>query len=183
MVIGYDIDFNFILPDTICVELVKTVYDPQIPCEFHTIPLQQELDSMLASCIPFFGIPIFSNLDSSNKSIIIGHKFRNTQSDNKYNVDVYSYCVKKKCFDILPQFTFCTLYISNYPTSSSSYASLPFKFKLLKSPFIDLNTISINPKCVSLYLSKNNNYKPMFLNQKVNQIKIKYLNWDEYVHN
>ncbi|CAB4426316.1 unnamed protein product [Rhizophagus irregularis] len=181
IVIGYDTDFNFILPDTIGVELVKNVYNPQNPCEFHTIPLQQELHSMLASCIPFFGIPIFSNLDSSNNSIIIGHKFHNTQSDNKYNVDVYSYCVKKKCYEILPQFTFCTLYISNYPTSSSSYASLPFKFKfkLLKrnSPFIDLNTIScsINPKCVSLYLSKNNNYKPMFLNQKINQIKIKYL--------
>ncbi|PKY49229.1 hypothetical protein RhiirA4_465110 [Rhizophagus irregularis] len=180
MVIGYDINFNFILPDTIGVELIKNGYNPQNPCEFYTIPLQQELESMLARDKPFFGIPIFSNLDSSNKSIIIGHKFSNNQSNNKFNVDVYSYCVKKKRYDTLPKFTFCTLYISNYPTSSS-YASLPFNFKLLKSPFINLNTDScsinpsINPKCVSLYLSKNNNYKPMFLKQEINQIKIKYL--------
>ncbi|GBB84211.1 hypothetical protein RclHR1_10830002 [Rhizophagus clarus] len=176
MVIGYDIDFNFILPDTIGVELVKNICNPLNPCEFYSIPLQRELDSMLTSCLPFFGIPVLNNLDSSNKSIIIGHKFRNTQLDNVFNVDVYSYCVKKKCFDKLPRFIFCTLYISNYPASSSSYASLPFNFKLLGNPFIDLNTASINPKCVSLYLSKNNNYKPMFLKQKINQIKIKYLN-------
>jgi hypothetical protein len=180
MVIGYDINFNFILPNTIGVELVKTVCNPLNPCEFYSIPLQRELDSMLASCIPFFGIPILNNLDSSNKSIIIGHKFRNTQSDNLFNVDVYSYCVKKKCYDKLPRFIFCTLYISNYSNITNSYESLPFNFKLMKNPFIDLNNTNnnsiINPKYVSLYLSKSDNYKPMFVNQKINQIKIKYLN-------
>jgi hypothetical protein len=175
MVIGYDMDFNFILPDSIGVELIKNAYNPQNPREFHSIPLQQKLNSMITDGIPFFGIPVLNDLDSSNKSIIIGHNFCNTRSDNKVNVDIYSYCLKKKRYEKLPQFIFCTLIISDHPTSNF-YASLPFNFKFLRDPFIELNTSNINPKCVSLYLSKNNNYNPIFLSQKVNQIKIKYLN-------
>ncbi|PKC01872.1 hypothetical protein RhiirA5_402643 [Rhizophagus irregularis] len=175
MIIGYDKDFNFILPDTISVELIKNVYDPQNLLEFYSIPLKQKLNSMVTNGIPFFGIPVLSNLDSSNKSIIIGHNFCNTLSSNDFNIDVYSYCLKKKRYDKLPHFVFCTIIISDYPTSNF-YASLPFNFKFLRNPFIDLNTSNISPKCVSLYLSKNNNYNPIFLSQKINQIKIKYLN-------
>ncbi|GES72682.1 hypothetical protein GLOIN_2v1882323 [Rhizophagus clarus] len=175
MIIGYDMDFNFILPDSIGVELIKHDYNPQNSREFHSIPLQQELNTMISSGIPFFGIPVLSNLDSSNKSVIIGHNFCNTRSDNKFNVDVFSYCLKKKCYEKLPQFVFCTLIISDHP-NSNFYASLPFNFKFLRDPFIELGTSDINPKCISLYLSKNNNYNPIFLSQKINQIKIKYLN-------
>ncbi|CAB4376468.1 unnamed protein product [Rhizophagus irregularis] len=166
MIIGYDTDFNPILSDT-SVELIKNVYDPQNSCEFYSIPLKQKLDSMLERNIPFFGIPILENFDLS-KSLIIGHNFRIV--DGEYKIDIFSYCLEKKRYVNLPKVTFCTFIISNYPTSDS-YESFPFNFKLLKTPFVDLNTSSINPKCVSLYFSKNNDYKPIFLNQKINQIK------------
>jgi hypothetical protein len=173
MVIGYDIDFNFMLPDTIGVELIKNVCNPQH--EFYSIPLEQKVNPMMASGIPFFGIPVLNKLDSSNNSIIIGHNF-STRSKNKLNVDLYSYCLKKKCYIKLPQFTFCTLIISSYPTSSNSYKSLPFNFRFFgNDPYIDLDSKSINPKCVSLYLSKKNDYRPIFLNQRINQIKIEYV--------
>ncbi|GBC10311.1 hypothetical protein RclHR1_09510002 [Rhizophagus clarus] len=177
MIIGYDTDFNFMLQDIISVELIKNEYKPQNNHEFHRIPLQQKLSSMMSSGVPFFGIPILSNLDSSNNSIIIGHNFCNTQSrKNKFNIDVYSYCLKKKRYDKLPQFTFCTLFISDYPDTPNSYKSLPFNFRFLgNNPFIKFSFDSLNPKCVSLYSSKNNNYRPMFVNQKINQIKIEYV--------
>ncbi|CAB5376230.1 unnamed protein product [Rhizophagus irregularis] len=166
MVIGYDTNFNFILPNTVGVELIKDVYDPQKPSEFHSIPLQRKLDSMLAKNIPFFGIPVLENFI---KFLIIGHNFRKV--DDEHKIDIFSYCLEKKCYVNLPKIIFYTFIIASYP-NTDYYDSLPFK---LKTRFVDLNTSSINPKCVSLYLSKNNNYRPMFLNQKINQIKIKYV--------
>ncbi|PKY14701.1 hypothetical protein RhiirB3_426751 [Rhizophagus irregularis] len=173
MVIGYDTDFNSLLPDT-SVELIKNIYDPKNPCEFYSIPLKQKLDSMLERNIPFFGIPVFENFDL-NKSLIIGHNFSIADDENK--IDIFSYCLEKKRYVNLPKVTFCTFIISNYPTSDF-YESFPFNFKVLKkTPFVNLNTKSITPKCVSLYLSKNNEYKPPFLNQRINQIKVKYLDY------
>ncbi|RIA88010.1 hypothetical protein C1645_853340 [Glomus cerebriforme] len=174
MVVGYDIDFNIILPDMISVDLIKEKYDSQGQLEFDSIPLQRELSSMMTNGIPFFGIPILDNLE--NNSIVIGHNFCDTQN-NKCNIDVFSYCVKKKCYYKLPKLTFCTLIISDFP-ASNFYRSLSFNFKILKTPFIGLDPCSINPKCISLYLTKNdnyNNYKPIFLDQKIKQIKIKYV--------
>ncbi|CAB4426297.1 unnamed protein product [Rhizophagus irregularis] len=171
MVIGYDTDFNSLLPNT-SVELIKNIYDPRNPCEFYSIPLKHKLDSMLERNIPFFGIPVFENFDL-NKSLIIGHNFRIADDENK--IDIFSYCLEKKRYVNLPKFTFCTFIISNYPISDF-YESFPFSFKVLKkTPFVNLDTKSITPKCVSLYLSKNNEYKPPFLNQRINQIKVKYL--------
>src|SRR3954454_18990239 len=115
-------DFNFILPDTISVELIKVDYNNKQDLEFHSIPLQQKLDSLMARSIPFFGVPILSNLDSSNNSLIIGHNFRNTQSNSKFNVDIFSYCVRKGCYGKIPKFTFCALFISDYP-NPDAYAS------------------------------------------------------------
>ncbi|GES80302.1 hypothetical protein GLOIN_2v1882318 [Rhizophagus clarus] len=169
IVIGYDTDFNPTLPDT-SVELIKNVYDPQNPCEFYSIPLKQKLH-LLEKNVPFFGIPVLESLEL-NESLIIGHNF--CSDDNKYKIDIFSYCLKKKCYVNLPKITFCTFIISNHPPSSS-YRSLSFNFQLLKNPFIDLDTHSINPKLVSLYLLKDNDYKPIFLNQKIKQIKLKYL--------
>ncbi|GBB84212.1 hypothetical protein RclHR1_10830003 [Rhizophagus clarus] len=177
MVMGFDINFNFILPDNISVKSIRSEYEQQNISEFYSIPLNEELYSMLTSCTPFFGIPVLSNLDSSNDSIIIGHNFCKAQSDNKFNVDVYSYCIKKKSYEKLPKFTFCTYIISsnNCTSSSNSYESFTFNYKYFRNPSIKLNTNSVNPKCVSLILSKNNNYHPFFSSQKTDQIKIKYL--------
>uniref|UniRef100_U9T519 MACPF domain-containing protein n=1 Tax=Rhizophagus irregularis (strain DAOM 181602 / DAOM 197198 / MUCL 43194) TaxID=747089 RepID=U9T519_RHIID len=136
MISGYDTNFNFILPNTIGVKLIKNDYDPQNPCKFHSIPLQQKLDLMLAKNIPFFGIPVLENL---TKSLIIGHNFRKVE--------------KKKCYVDLPKVTFCTLIISNYP-DPNFYASRLFNSKLpsRKPSYIDLkpnNTFQKFPKLVS----------------------------------
>ncbi|RIA88014.1 hypothetical protein C1645_877693 [Glomus cerebriforme] len=171
MVVGYDIDFNIILPNMISVDVIREKYDSQSKIEFDSIPSQRKFSSMMTNGIPFFGIPVLDNLDPSNNSIVIGHNFDNT------NVNVFSYCVKKKCYVKLPKFTFCTFIIPN--CTSKSYRSLSFNSKiwkaLRKNPFIGLDTSSINPSCISLYLSKNNNFKPIFLIQRIKQVKIKYV--------
>ncbi|GBB88810.1 hypothetical protein RclHR1_15400003 [Rhizophagus clarus] len=144
IVIGYDTNFNFILPDTIGVEIIKDEYDPQIePRKFYSIKLQRELDSMLAENIPFFGIPILENFNL-NKSLVIGHNFRNVEDEHQ--IDIFSYCLEKKCYVDLPKVTFCTLIVSNYP-DSNLYASLPFNFKSSgKKPYIKLDPNSESPK-------------------------------------
>ena len=49
-------------------------------------------------------------------------------------------------------------------------------FSKLKKPFIDLTNQNINnPQYVSfLYVANNHNHHPIFLNQKINQIRIEY---------
>ncbi|RIA95363.1 hypothetical protein C1645_816731 [Glomus cerebriforme] len=180
MVIGYDIDFDFILSD-ISVELIKKKYNLQDQQFFNGIELQLEHDLMTKN-IPFFGIPILSNLNSSNNSITIGHNFYNKES--KYKIDAFSYCSKENRYVELPNFTFCTLIILNNPTSST-YKLFPFEFNKFSifenKPFIDLKesftsqSNSLNPKCISLYLSKENNYNPIFLNQNSKQINAEYV--------
>ncbi|PKC62441.1 hypothetical protein RhiirA1_538499 [Rhizophagus irregularis] len=173
MIVGYDTHFNFLLSDITSVELIKKKYkSKKIQCEFDNIELQRELGSMMASGIPFFGIPVLSNFDSSNNSIVIGHNFSSNQT-----IDIFSYSVKNNCYSKLPSFTFYILIISDYSTSDT-YTSLPFNYKMLKSPFVPLQSSRpIIPKYISLYLSKNDNdnYKPIFLKQKKGQIKIKYV--------
>ncbi|PKY49822.1 hypothetical protein RhiirA4_465949 [Rhizophagus irregularis] len=77
----------------------------------------------------------------------------------------------------LPNFTFYTLIISNYP-NSDDYGILPFQHiskisKLLN--FIKFNSLKSNPKFISLHSTKNK-YGPIFLKQKTSEIKIKYIN-------
>jgi hypothetical protein len=204
MVIGYDIDFSYILSDN-NVKLIKQEYDSQNQHEFDSIKLQLEYDDLITRNIPFFGIPILSNLSSLNTSLTIGHNFCNTQLDieeeeereereekrgeereigSKFKIDAFSYCSKKNCYVKLPKFTFCTIIILNNPTSVI-YELLPFEFRkfsiLGNKPYIDLKGLftpqspnSLNPKCVSLYLPKDNNYNPIFLNQFSEQINIEY---------
>ncbi|RIA88007.1 hypothetical protein C1645_776032, partial [Glomus cerebriforme] len=178
MVVGYDIGFNFILPN---IEVIENIYDPQNQHNFNSMEFIPKYDLMTKN-IPFFGIPILENLNSPNKTLVIGHNFRNI-SDNELKIDIFSYCLRKRCFVELPKFTFRTLVILNNLTSNA-YESLPFEFsRLKKTPFIDLKkkfTSHLNPKYISLYLSKDN-YKPFFLKQKIGQIKIKYVdcNCDE----
>ncbi|CAB5383625.1 unnamed protein product [Rhizophagus irregularis] len=199
MIIGYDIDFSFILSDT-SVELIKKEYDSSNQREFGSIKLPLEHDLMTKN-IPFFGIPILSNLNSSNDSLVIGHNFCNTRLDveSKYRLDAFSYCSKTNCFVRLPEFTFCTLIILNIPTSLT-YELLPFEFRtfefstygfpelpyisdiLRNKPYINLkekfarqSINNLDPKCVSLVLSGDNNYTPIYLNQSRDQITIEYV--------
>ncbi|EXX68660.1 hypothetical protein RirG_103140 [Rhizophagus irregularis DAOM 197198w] len=169
MVVGYDTDFNFILPN---IEVIKKHHDSHDKRNFTSTTLSNH--DLMTRNIPFFGIPILENLNNLNKSLIIGHNFRNV--DNELKIDMFSYCAEKSCYVNLPNFTFCTLIIDD--PISNSYGSFSFEFSMLKKkPFVDLRkkfTSHLNPKYISLCLS-NDNYKPFFLKQKIEQIKIKYV--------
>jgi hypothetical protein len=169
MVVGYDADFNFILPN---IEVIKKHHNSQDQCNFTSTSLFKH--DLMTRNIPFFGIPILENLNPKNKSLVIGHNFRNV--DNELNIDMFSYCSKNGRYVDLPEFTFCTLIIND--PIIDAYGSLPFEFSMFKKkPFIDLKekfTSHLNPKYISLCLSKDN-YKPFFLKQKIEQIKIKYV--------
>ncbi|GBB89464.1 hypothetical protein RclHR1_16150005 [Rhizophagus clarus] len=172
MIVAYDTQFNFTLSDIASVELIKVDYESKIQREFDSIKLQRELGSMILSGIPFFGIPVLNNFDSSNNSIIIGHNFSDNQS-----VNISSYSVKNNCYSKLPNFTFYIIIISNYP-NSNTYTSHPFNYKILKNPYIHLQSSqSIIPKYISAYLSKDDDdkFRPIFLKQDREQIKIKYV--------
>ncbi|CAB5383749.1 unnamed protein product [Rhizophagus irregularis] len=183
MVVGIDLDFNFILPNIIKVEVIENSFNSKDNCDFYSMKLTPKCD-LISENIPFFGIPILNDLNSNN-SLVIGHKFCKAQADNELEIHTFSYCLKENRYVNLPEFTFYTLIILNNPTPGD-YELLPFKFsRMKKKPFIDLQSqsSSLNPRYVSLYLSSkvNNNYKPFFLNQKIKQIKIKYVdcNCDE----
>ncbi|RGB23895.1 hypothetical protein C1646_773852 [Rhizophagus diaphanus] len=171
MIIGYDINFNHILSDVI-VHLNKEDYDPKSPCFFNSMKLQLDY-KLITKNIPFLGIPILSNLDSSNNSLIIGHNFCNTHSNNKFRIDTFSYCVKSKHYVNLPKFTFCTIVILSNATFKNSYESFPFKFNRWRNPLVDFKDPI--PRFISLYLSRDDNYSPIFLNQRSKQISIEYV--------
>ncbi|CAB4426254.1 unnamed protein product [Rhizophagus irregularis] len=169
MVIGFDIYFNHILSDT-SVLLYKDEYKSKSSCLFDSMNYKLEYE-LITGNTPFLGIPILNRLDSSNNSLIIGHNFCNIQSNDKFRIDTFSYCVKNKRYDNLPDFSFCILIISNNTTQS-----FPFKFGLWRKPCINFN--EPNPRYVSLYLTKDINYSPIFLNQKSKQITIEYVECD-----
>ncbi|GBC33912.2 hypothetical protein GLOIN_2v1837368 [Rhizophagus irregularis DAOM 181602=DAOM 197198] len=157
------------------VRLNKEVYyAPESPCFFNSMKLQFECDLITKNKF-FLGIPILSNLDSSNNSLIIGHNFCNTNSNNKFRTDTFSYCLKGKYYVNLPKFTFCTIVISSNTTPNNSYESFLFEFNRWKNPnpFVDFK--EPNPRFISLYLSKDDNYNPIFLNQRSKQISIEYI--------
>jgi hypothetical protein len=172
MVVGFDIHFNHILSDT-SVYLYKDEYKSESSCLFNSMNYKLEHE-LITGNIPFLGIPVLNRLDSSNNSLIIGHNFCNIQSDNKFRIDTFSYCVKNKCYDNLPDFSFCILIIVNNNNTLNSYKSFPFEFDWWYNPYIIFE--EPNPKYISLYLTKDINYHPIFLNQKNKQITIEYVN-------
>ncbi|CAB4446575.1 unnamed protein product [Rhizophagus irregularis] len=172
MIIGYDINFDFNHSDlNVKLQILKN--------DFNSLNRQaiiKPLDLKYDSSALYFGIPILNNLDSSNNSLIIGHHFFNDEND-KTGSYIFSYCLKKNHFVNLPNFTFYTLIVSNYP-NSDNYGISPFEHiskisKLLS--FIKFNSLKSNPKFISLYSTKNK-YGPIFIKQKTSEIKIKYIN-------
>ncbi|PKY38016.1 hypothetical protein RhiirA4_439082 [Rhizophagus irregularis] len=130
IIIGYDI--YFLSNDS--VELIKEKYNSQSKREFDSITLQHKL---IERNIPFFGIPILGNFNSSSdskNSFIIGHNFR--KLNNELKIDTFSYCTETNCYVNLPNFTFCTLFILNSPTFNS-HELIPFKFNWRKKPYIE----------------------------------------------
>ncbi|GBB86953.1 hypothetical protein RclHR1_01340020 [Rhizophagus clarus] len=212
MVIGYDIDFGFILSDTE-VKLIKKECDSpnQYSKKLQLGQLGRNLHDLIAKKDLFFGIPILSDFNFSKNSITIGHNFYDTYLDieeekqeneegkekgkeggdgkgrSKSIIDTFSYCSKTNCYIELPKFTFCTFIIPNNSTNSTykTHKLIPYefnKFSMGNNLFIDLkrkftsqSASNINPKCVSLYLSKENNYYPIFLSQNSKEINIEYV--------
>ncbi|CAB4376516.1 unnamed protein product [Rhizophagus irregularis] len=171
MIIGFDIHFNLILSDS-SVSLYKDVYKSESSCLFNSINHNElDYDKLIAGNEPFLGIPMINRLDSSNNSLVIGHNFCNIQSNNKFRIDTFSYCVKNKRYDNLPDFSFYILIISNNTTQSFT-----FRFDWWNKPYISFK--EPNPRYISLYLTKDINYNPIFLKQKSKEITIEYVNCD-----
>ncbi|CAB5376192.1 unnamed protein product [Rhizophagus irregularis] len=105
--IGYDINFNHIASN-ISIQSKKFAYESQNQCMFDSIPLEHNLDLMMKSNNPFMGISVLRSYDSSNKSLVIGHNFCKDEND-KFKINIYSYCVKTNCYVNLPKFTFIHL--------------------------------------------------------------------------
>jgi hypothetical protein len=171
MIIGYDVNFNFNISDSnIKLKILKN----DINLSNHQAiikPLGLDHDSSAF----YFGIPVLNKLDSSNNSLIIGHHFfKENEIIGSY---LFSYCLKKKHFVNLPNFTFYTLIISNCP-NSDNYGILPVQHmskmnKLLN--FFKSDSLRPSPKFISLY-STENEYGPIFFKQKSSGIKVKYIN-------
>ncbi|CAB4422107.1 unnamed protein product [Rhizophagus irregularis] len=107
--------------------------------------------------------------------------------DSKSTINIFSYCSKTNCYIKLPKFTFYTFIIlNNLSYSNFKLFSFDNKFNILGNKlFIDLkkkftsrsisSLNSLNPRCVSLYLSEDKSYNPIFLNQNSEQIYIEYV--------
>ncbi|GBC10196.1 hypothetical protein RclHR1_09420004 [Rhizophagus clarus] len=163
MIIGYDIDFNFI-HSNVSVELIKSVYNSKKPNM--TLPFEDEL---ISTNTPFLGIPVLNSITYLNSSIAIGHNFR--KSDNKLDIETFPYCLKTNDYVNLPKFTFCTIIIKDCPNEAYQL----FKLCLSqKEPGIsEFN--DPNPQYISLYSSDVNSCLPVFINQKSKKLYIGHI--------
>ncbi|CAB4445881.1 unnamed protein product [Rhizophagus irregularis] len=172
MIIGYDINFDFNHSDfNVKLKVLKNEFNVS-----NQQAITKQLDLEYDSSILCFGIPVLSKLDSSNNSLVIGHHFFNDRENKKIGSYIFSYCLEKNHHVNLPNFTFYTLIIPNYP-NSDNYGISTFqhasKIKKLVN-FIKFNSLESKPKLFSLY-SAPNNYGPFFLKQKASEIKVKYI--------
>ncbi|GES95389.1 hypothetical protein GLOIN_2v1813311 [Rhizophagus clarus] len=176
MIIGYDINFDFNRSDpNIKLKIIKDDFDGP-NCKAITKPLDLEYDPLSLSLC--FGIPVLRKSDDLNNSLVIGHYFFNDKENRKIGSHLFSYCLEKKHFVKLPDFTFYTLVISNYP-NSDNYGISTFQHtsKIRRMfNFIKFNSLKSNPKFFSLYSTENGYDPPIFLKQKINGIRIRYIN-------
>src|SRR5437763_10985852 len=100
--------------------------------------LNTELLSFEYKGIPI-GIPVLSNLDYTNNTLVIGHNFFHTGEKNRIGLRTFSYCLKNKRYVDLPKFTFCIFIISGSRSPFNISATHSFKFKIFKKPFIGLS--------------------------------------------
>ncbi|CAB4378633.1 unnamed protein product [Rhizophagus irregularis] len=152
MIIGYDVDFNFINSNVSVELLVNNNYN------FN--------DGLMANNL-FLGIPVLEYFNHLNDSITIGHNFR--KLNNELIIEPFSYCSKKHCyhFSNLPQFSFYTIVIKNY---SNIYES-----RILEYPKKDEIKFSDKcPKYISMYFSEADSYLPVFMNQKSEKVYLKH---------
>ncbi|PKY53627.1 hypothetical protein RhiirA4_499335 [Rhizophagus irregularis] len=170
MIVGYDISFDFNQSDfNIKLQVLKNDFNA-LNCQ----AIAKPLDLKYNPSVLCFGIPVLNKLDSSINSPIIGHYFFDDKENRKIGSYLFSYCLEKNHFINLPNFTFHTLIISNYP-NSDNYGILPFQHMSKIRKMLNLIKPKSTPKFISLY-STENKYVPIFLKQKTYKIKIKYIN-------
>ncbi|GBC32596.1 hypothetical protein GLOIN_2v1880620 [Rhizophagus irregularis DAOM 181602=DAOM 197198] len=165
MVIGYYIDFNFIISDfNTQLKIFKNENTSDGQTTINTKLLNFEYDPYINEIPPCIGIPVLTKLDSSNDSFIIGHHFFNAQK-NKTSVCTFSYNLKDSIYDKLPDFTFYTLIIPNNSAHNIiSFYRRSFSRKL----YINRSNLFI-----SLYSTKETNCGPIFLKQNYEKIRTK----------
>ncbi|CAB4378645.1 unnamed protein product [Rhizophagus irregularis] len=165
MVIGYYVNFKFILRDfDTRLETFSSRFN-SLNKHFGTGFLEFKYNSTVDS-ISCLGIPLLSELKSSNRSSVIGHHFFNDEKNNRIGSYIFSYCLKNKNYVNLPDFTLCTLIISKYRTPNA-YGILPFE----ENDIVE----SLGPKYISLHSKGENDCGPIFPKQKQKEIKIKYI--------
>ncbi|CAB4376445.1 unnamed protein product [Rhizophagus irregularis] len=167
MIIGYDVDFNFIYSD-VSVELIKCVYNSKKPSM--ALPFEEEL---ISTNTPFLGIPVLNSITYLNSSIAIGHNFRKLDNKpNELDIEAFPYCLKTSCYVNLPKFTFCTIIIKDNRNKAYKLLKLNLSQKELD---ISKEFDDSNPKYISLYSSDINSYLPVFMNQKSKKIYVEHI--------
>ncbi|RGB27963.1 hypothetical protein C1646_819427 [Rhizophagus diaphanus] len=172
MVIGYWVDFNFLISD---FNNQLRIFKNENKSNGRTIINTQLSLENSVNDIPIplcLGSSVLTKLDASNDSLVIGYLFFEAQERNKIGACTFSYCLKNKKCVKLPIFTFYTLIISKYHVPSA-YRIIPFG-QSLNEPCID--NITLNPTFLSLYLTQRTNYGPIFLKQKNKKIKPEIIN-------
>ncbi|RGB37272.1 hypothetical protein C1646_666332 [Rhizophagus diaphanus] len=175
MVVGYDINFDFI--NSADSDIHFKVIENKIKAT-KSMYCKELFDDSFTEEHICLGIPVLRELKPSFDSLVIGHHFFNYQESNRIGTYTFSYCLKKNHYVELPEFTFHTLIISNYP-DCNEYKIIPFNCKnsILDKllPFNFKNSSQpVIPKYISLHSSEDN-CAPIFLKQKQNAIKIKYM--------
>jgi len=170
MIIGFHIDFNSIFTDSnIQLKVLRSDFN----ASKQSIDGKEFLDfkyNSLTEKITCFGIPVLSELNSSNESIVIGHHFFNVRETYQIGSYTFSYCFKHNHYVNLPNFAFYSLIISKYPNSDnygiSSFSSDSLKNKMknsIKSMFDKPDALKqMKLKYISLHSSGESNCGPIF---------------------
>ncbi|CAI2175511.1 8432_t:CDS:1, partial [Funneliformis geosporum] len=178
MVIGYYTDLNFILSEFDDMQLKIIKNDLNATSETHYSEHLNFDCISFSGNVPCIGIPVLKTLDFSKISHVIGHRFFNVQEENKVGSYTFSYSLKEHICVKLPKFTFYTLIISNYH-DPKAYGISPCRrstiINRIRNTLTRTNpSTKLNPKYVSLFLTAENNYGPIFPRQISN--KVEYIN-------
>lgn len=178
MVIGYDLNFDF-----------KSNFNGQLEVQtfnFNASKCKKDLKVLKCdSSVLCFGMSKLNKLDPSNNCLTIGHHFFSDKNNREIGFCTFYYCLKRTHYDNndLLSFDFYMLKISGYP-NFKDYGTSHLKHNNIENNlpnFIKSNklfsfTKSIKPKFISLYSTGQHKCHPIFLKQKINGIKIKYIN-------
>ncbi|PKK59819.1 hypothetical protein RhiirC2_794266 [Rhizophagus irregularis] len=166
MIIGYDITFNFDRPDFNIQFKIEKHY-------FRASDIQTKKYTLKSDSTHCFGIPVLRKLDDPNNPLVIGHHFYNSGNDKNERTGLYtfSYCLKNNRFAYLPDFDFHIFVILDYSSNYSGMSSINHS-KFIKN--ILTKHVSLSPKFISLYSTKENNCGSIL---KFNGVKIKCFNF------